>query len=350
MNVSKFVNIAVKDDVATIEISGDIGYNPFADTYEEYKANTSANIKAELNAIQNIQSKKIKVVLESLGGDLNHGLAIRSLLVNSGADVEVYLRGANASSSTIIATATKDPSKIYMDTTGMYLIHKPMSGVYGNSNDMEQMKKDLEKWQSAVNTAYLEMGVDQEVLNDLMERNGGHGDWLDYSEAVNFGFVGNKWETKRATNYTKQTFVNKNLLIPKFIEMEENKEVVEEKNLLEKIWNKLSSDKPETPKNEVAPEERTEIVNEVMQILEPRIVALEEAIAEMSPEAMEEEKVEAKEDKEYENKVLDLQNEVKALKESIANSKETPKNNKEDFENMPSWKKVAYAHNQLNKN
>lgn len=362
MNVSKYVNIAVKDDVSTIEISGDIGYNPFADTFEEYKANTSANIKAELNAIQNIQTKKVKVVLESLGGDLNHGLAIRSLLVNSGAEVEVYLRGANASSSTIIATATKDPSKVYMDTTGMYLIHKPMTGAFGNSNDFEQTTKDLNKWQSAVNTAYLEMGIEQSAIDDLMERNGGHGDWLDYAEAKEFGFVGNKWETKKISNYTKELFINKNLLIPKNLKMEENKNAEVEQSLLQKIWNKLSTEKVEdvkVPVNEVSPEEQTAIVNEVMQILEPRLVAHEEAMQEIEPrlvaleESMQamkpEEEVEAKEDDEEEDevvntKVSDLENKVKELTDAIANSKETPKNKVEDIENAPFWKQRINGH------
>lgn len=349
MQVSNFLNVAVKDDVTTLEISGEIGYNFWADTFEDYKKNTSEGIKAELNAISQIKSKKINVVLESLGGDLAHALAIRSLLVNSGAEIEIYLRGANASSSTIIATSSKDASKVHMDSTGLYLIHKPMSQAFGNSNDMEQMKKDLDKWQSALENAYIEMGVSNEVLNDLMERNGGHGDWLTYDEAKEFGFVGNKWETKKTQNLTKDLFVKNNLLIPKNLKMENS----EEKTLLEKIWNKIST-KEEAPKNEVSEEEKTSVVAEVMQILEPRLVALEEAIAKLAPANMEEEEEEEPTNMEEDEEKNKLEEELKNLKVEnqkligeIANKKETPQN-KEYSENLPSWKKVAIAHNKIN--
>jgi ATP-dependent protease ClpP protease subunit len=350
MQVSKFLNLAVTDDIATLEISGEIGYNVWADTYEDYKKNTSENIKAELNAIQNISQKKIKVVLESLGGDLSHALAIRSLLVNSGSEIEVYLRGANASSSTIIATASKNVANVHMDSTGLYLIHKPMSGQFGNSNDMEQMKKDLDKWEQSIRIAYKEMGVTDEVLNDLMERNGGHGEWLTYDEAVAYGFVGNKWETRKAQNYSKEIFENKNLLVPKNLITIKNTQMENEsKTLLEKIWNKLSTEKVEaqsnesTPKNEVTPEEKTAIVNEVMQILEPRIIALEEAIAQMMPEEAPAENMEKEEEEE---EVLNtLKAEIKALKEGIANSKETTK--VVDNSKLPRWKQIQNIHNSL---
>lgn len=350
MQVSNFLNVAVKDDVTTLEISGEIGYNPFAESTEEYKKNTSERIKSELNAIQNVETKKIKVVLESLGGDLMHALAIRSLLVNSGAEIEIYLRGANASSSTIIATAAKDPSNIYMDSTGMYLVHRPMIGAYGNIYDMEKTKSDLTKWQNSINTAFFEMGVKEEVLNDLMDRNGGHGDWLYFDEAKEFGFVGNKWETKKTQNLTKDLFVKNNLLIPKNLKMENS----EEKTLLEKIWKKIST-KEEAPKNEVSEEEKTAVVAEVMQILEPRLVALEEAIAKLAPANMEEEEEEEEptnmeedeEKKKLEEELKNLKVENQKLIGEIANKKETPQN-KEYSENLPSWKKVAIAHNKIN--
>ncbi len=76
MNVTPFLNIVVKDEIAELNIVGDIGYNIEADNFEDYEKNTSDNIAKELNSIKNIEAKTIKVTLQSLGGDVMHAMAI----------------------------------------------------------------------------------------------------------------------------------------------------------------------------------------------------------------------------------------------------------------------------------
>ena len=313
MKVSKFLNVKKEEKVANIEITGEIGYNAFADTYDDYKKNTSEAMAAELNALKDLDAEVINITLESLGGDVHHALAIYSLLRNSGAKINTYYRGANASSSTIIGSAADSVDNIYMDSTGLFLVHKVMTTAEGNANDMQNTIDTLNKYQEALETAYMNIGVTKESLSELMERNGGHGEWLTFNEAQSFGFVGSEWNTGKASNYSRATFANKNILIPNqfnnknnnlmeektfALNEEQEPEVVnEDKTLLQKIWNKLSNDS-ETPSNDVAvenevtPEEVTDIISEVMQIIEPRLVALEEHMAEMMPseeEPMEEE-------------------------------------------------------------
>ena len=316
MNVTQFLNVSKKDKIADISIIGDIGYNVFADTYEEYKQNTSEAKASELNALKELNVNVINLTLESLGGDLSHALAIYSMLKNSGAKINTYYRGANASSSTIIGSAATS--------------------------------------------------VDN--LNKLMARNGGHGEWLTFNEAKEYGFVGNNWDVNSISNYSRSTFENKNILIPnqfnnqKPVEMEEQKpEVVnEDKTLLQKIWNKLSNDS-ETPSNDVAvenevtPEEQTNLVSEVMQILEPRLVALEEALEGLKPseeeveEPIEEEEVEEVEAKyeddeekeEEEDKKENIADVIKnEVKEAIKNLVEptTIKNQSTNNADTPIWK------------
>jgi ATP-dependent protease ClpP protease subunit len=248
MKVTPFLNIKKTDNVADIEIFGDIGYNVWADTYEEYKANTSEQKAEEIKALQNLGVDVINVTLESLGGDVSHALAIYSLLKNSGATINTYYRGVNASASTIIGSAATSVKNIYMDNTGLFLVHKVMSYVEGNENDMQDMINDLEKWQGAINQVYLNLGVEKEVIAELMERNGGHGEYLNFKEAKKYGFVGKEWETKKVANYSRDTFVEKELLVPNFINQKEEKMeettpvVTEEKTLLQKIWNKISNE------------------------------------------------------------------------------------------------------------
>ena len=352
MKVTPFLNIKKTDNVADIEIFGDIGYNVWADTYEEYKANTSEQKAEEIKALQNLGVDVINVTLESLGGDVSHALAIYSLLKNSGATINTYYRGVNASASTIIGSAATSVKNIYMDNTGLFLVHKVMSYVEGNENDMQDMINDLEKWQGAINQVYLNLGVEKEVIAELMERNGGHGEYLNFKEAKKYGFVGKEWETKKVANYSRDTFVEKELLVPNFINQKEEKMeettpnvVTEEKTLLQKIWNKISNES-ETPtidnevENEVTPEEQTAIVDEVMQILEPRIVALEEAMAELMPkeeeaeeEPMGEEMVEDKK----ENLSEVIKNEIAEAFKNFVEPTPT-KSNKTNSVNEPTWK------------
>ena len=359
MRITPFLNVSKTDNVANIEIFGDIGYNVWADTYEDYKKNTSEQKAEEIKALQNLGVDTINVTLESLGGDVSHALAIYSLLKNSGATINTYYRGVNASASTIIGSAATSVKNIFMDNTGLFLVHKVMSYVEGNENDMKDMISDLEKWQGAINQAYINLGVDKEVLNELMERNGGHGEYLNFKEAKKYGFVGKEWETKKMVNYVRETFEKKDLLVPNFINKNEVKMeettpnvVTEEKTLLQKIWNKLSNE-GETPSvenveevvNEVTPEEQTAIVDEVMQLLEPRIVALEEAMAELMPkeeeeEAMEEVEAMEKEEEEEENKKENIAEVIEnKIAEAFKNFVEptATKSNKISA-NEPTWK------------
>ena len=120
--------------------------------------------------------------------------------------------------------------------------------------------------------------------------------------------------------------------------------VTEEKTLLQKIWDKISNETEPTidneVENEVTPEEQTAIVDEVMQILEPRIVALEEAMAEMMPkeeeaeeEPMEEEMVEDKK----ENLSEVIKNEIAEAFKNFVEPTPT-KSNKTNSVNEPTWK------------
>ena len=370
MKITPFLNVKKKDKVADIEIFGDIGYNVWADNFEDYQKNTSEVKAKEIKALQELDVEVINLTMESLGGDVSHALAIYSLLKNSGATINTYYRGANASASTIIGSAASSVDNIFMDNTGLFLVHKVMSYAEGNENDMQDAINDLNKWQSALNQAYLNLGVQQIVIDELMERNAGHGEWLTYTEAKMYGFVGNEWETKKVTNYSKDQFVNKGILVPnnlinqKEVEMEETPQevVTEEKSLLQKIWNKLSNE-GETPtndvavENEVTPEEKEDILKEVMELIEPRLIALEEAHEKMMPSEEEEveeveeaEEVEAKygededmEDEDEQSKkenIADvIKNEVKEAIKNLVEPTTTKKVSTTNNANTPVWQR-----------
>ncbi len=344
MLLDRITNIDIDKESITIELVGVVGF--------EINSEDLAN---KINEAKSNGIKNVKVILESPGGDMGQGLAIYSILKNSGLKVESYLRGANASASTLIASSA-NKENIYMDGTGLYLIHKPMTVSQGNEQDLEQSKNSLKKWENSARKIYENLGVSNKVIEDLMNRNSGHGEWLTFEEAKEYGFVSNEWVTESVYNYdNEKIFTINNLITPKKISMEDTKKEVanEEKSLLTKIWDKINSE-PETKKpvenktdvkNELTDEEKTSVVDEVMQILEPRLVALEEAMAEMKPaEEMEEEEVE---DKEEDEKYNNLLAEFKNLKKEISGAK--VENKKTTFDpNAPRWKQILNAHKNIN--
>jgi ATP-dependent protease ClpP protease subunit/polyhydroxyalkanoate synthesis regulator phasin len=310
--VETFTNIATENNELTIELVGVVGF--------EINSEELAN---KINEAKSKGVESVKVILESPGGDMAQGLAIYSILKNSGLKVKSYLRGANASASTLIASAA-NVEDIYMDGTGLYLIHKPMSYAEGNAVDMEKSKNFLDKWELSAKKIYKNLGVAEETINNLMERNGGHGEWLSFEEAKEYGFVGNEWQTIPVLNYTQFNITNS-----KKIDMAENIEKTsEDKTLLEKIWNKLSST-PEV-KNELSDEEKTSVVSELMQIIEPRLAELEAKLAEMMPvenneyeEKKEEEEVEMNASEAPKNaEIEELKNTINNLAKAIAEPKD----------------------------
>lgn len=332
MLLDNITNIKVEDKSITIELVGIVGF----EIDSENLANQINEAKA--NGVENV-----KIILESPGGNMAQGLSIYSILKNSGLKVESYLRGANASASTLIASAA-NKENIYMDETGLYLIHKPMMYSEGNENDFENSKNSLKKWENSLRKIYQNLGVANETLDDLLNRNNGHGEWLNFEEAQELGFVGQAWQTEAVFNFDKEFFNKHNLITPKNKDMEENKEVVEEKSLLTKIWNKLNAEPKqeieeeemvETAKNMLSDEEKTSIVAELMQIIEPRLVALEEAL---NPDENVEEEEEEVENKENDEKYNALLNEFKNLKKEISNGKPEKTNKVENLEDAPFWK------------
>lgn len=305
--MAQVFKIETIDDVANIEIYGDIGY-----IKEDEKENAIEKVN-QLKSISSLKVDVINVTLESLGGSLTHALALNTELRQNGAQVNVYLRGYNASSSTVVAASAKKEN-IYMDKFGLYLIHKPMAEYYGNENDIDKTKLTLSKWKEVIIESYVNLGVDVDVVNDLLERNGGHGEWLSFKEAKEFGFVGNEWVTDKVSNYKTEDFTNKGLLAPKNI-INQNSKIMQEqdkKGLFSEFKNWLKGEQEQedaqttiqnlkteneqlkndlaTFKNKVDELEAAQVVEEVEEVTETTEV---EEVAETT-EASIEERIEAK--------------------------------------------------------
>lgn len=199
-------NIQMKaDKTAELNISGYIGipeWWQFDPDMEKDLISTKEKMQAELKEISNIKAETIKVNIDSLGGDVNHGQAMYSALAKNPAKIIVEYTGWSASIATIIAAAATD-NDISMSNTNMILIHKARGCQCGISEDMRLYADMLDKVDGVMANVYSEQtGKTKAEMLEQMNVNKGDGEWLTANEALEIGLIGNITEPlKAAANY-----------------------------------------------------------------------------------------------------------------------------------------------------
>ena len=193
---------------AVIEIYGQIGYEGWTRDEDE---NTARQMSAELDRIKALSAKHITVRINSLGGDVNHALAIHDLLAEHPALVTTQINGLCASAATIVAMAGKERR---MSKNALFLIHQ-CSAYVGRANQ-EQLAQELET-QKTVNGRMLDIytaacnGKEAEI-SELLKANNGLGKWLTATEARDFGFVTDIYnESRKTACFTQSAFSDNGL-------------------------------------------------------------------------------------------------------------------------------------------
>lgn len=194
-------------DEATIDIDGFIGESWWK---PEDKNNSLARIKNELKKIDNSKAKVITVNIHSLGGDLDHALAIHDTLLNHTAKIRTIVIGACASAATVIACSGDER---LMSDNAAYLIHKCSSCFWGNENDLEAEIESQRTFNERVVNLYKKISPkSEEEIKNLMNENNGKGKWITAQEAKDFGFVTTITNASRKVAcFNKQMFQNSNL-------------------------------------------------------------------------------------------------------------------------------------------
>lgn len=142
---------------------------------------TAKSVKAQLDAHPN--AKAIRVLINSPGGDVFEGMAIRSLLKRHPARVEVEVVGLAASAASVIAMAG---DSIQMHEGSMLMIHEAWCGCMGQADDMRQTATVLDKINSALLDVYVSRtGRNRDEVQALVAAE----TWMTASEAVESKFA-----------------------------------------------------------------------------------------------------------------------------------------------------------------
>ncbi|CAG2126903.1 ATP-dependent Clp protease proteolytic subunit [Cupriavidus yeoncheonensis] len=119
---------------------------------------------ADLKALGDV--KKIAMDINSPGGSVFDALAMYNALRASGAEITVKVLGVAASAASLLAMAG---DKIIMPENAFMMVHNPINGVYGNSEDMRDMADVLDKiGASLVSTYVARTGRTEEEVKALL--------------------------------------------------------------------------------------------------------------------------------------------------------------------------------------
>jgi ATP-dependent Clp endopeptidase proteolytic subunit ClpP len=184
LSVSNLEIKAINSQEATIYLYGAIG------AWEEVNANDFTRIFNEAVKLYS----KINLRINSPGGEVGEGFAIYNLIESAGVDVDVYIDGIAASMATVLMLTGK---KVYVAKNALIMIHSPSNIVLGNSKDMEEMAKYLQKLEAQFSDLYAgRTGKDKKWIADNWMDGKDH--WFTAEEAVEAGLAHEIFNSKTA--------------------------------------------------------------------------------------------------------------------------------------------------------
>lgn len=179
------------------------------------------------NFLDEAKGKDINIYINSGGGSVFAGMAIYNMLKRHQGYKTVYVDGLAGSIASVIALAG---DKVIIPSNAYMMIHKPWSGLYGNSTELREMADTLDKIEEGILNVYnenLAENADIEVVKAMVNAE----TWLTGDEASKY-FNINVSESVDAVACASDYF-NKYNKVPKNLSNELKKEVEMPKNNIE---------------------------------------------------------------------------------------------------------------------
>ncbi|MCT2347130.1 Clp protease ClpP [Niallia taxi] len=171
MNISE-----TQTNSAEIFIYGTIGSSWWEESVSA--SQFAKDLKALGNDIENIT-----VHINSTGGSVYDGLAIRSLLLNHKAYVTAIVEGLAASIASVIITGADE---IIVSLGSNIMIHNPLMSAFGEAKDLRDTADFLDKIRDSLVDVYVKKtGLERDELISMLDAE----TWMSAEEAVEKGFA-----------------------------------------------------------------------------------------------------------------------------------------------------------------
>lgn len=195
--MNKYYSMVQKDNVATINIYGDIT------SWAASESDVSAyNLSKQLDSLVDVN--EIHVYINSYGGEVAEGLAIHNALKRHSAKVKTYCDGFACSIASVIFMAGDER---IMGDASLLMIHNAWTCVAGNSAELRKQADDLEKiTQASINAYMAHSTLSEEEIKALMDAES----WILPEEALEYGFATaiEKTEQKHASQNAKMRLMD----------------------------------------------------------------------------------------------------------------------------------------------
>lgn len=147
---------------------------------------TAKSVRDELAKMD--KTKPVVARVNSPGGDVFEGVAIRAQLEQWPAGVEIIVDGLAASAASYIATAG---DKVSMAEGAMLMVHDPWTFAMGNAAEMQRAAMTLDKIADSMVGAYVKKsGKTTDEVRDTMRAE----TWMTADEAIAYGLADEKTE------------------------------------------------------------------------------------------------------------------------------------------------------------
>ncbi|MBS4048151.1 MAG: Clp protease ClpP [Alphaproteobacteria bacterium] len=134
-------------------------------------------------ALRSIGDRDVVVNINSPGGDMFEGLAIRSMLAEHKGKVTVKVLGLAASAASVIAMAADE---IQIARAGFFMIHNAWLVAIGDRNALREIADTMEPFDAAMADLYsARTGVSIKDVSKMMDKE----TWIGGSAAVEQGFA-----------------------------------------------------------------------------------------------------------------------------------------------------------------
>lgn len=125
----------------------------------------------------------ITVFINSPGGDVFAAAQIYNMLMEYKGNVTVKIDGIAASAASVVAMAG---TQILMSPVSSMMIYNPMTGAFGDTDDMQKAISMLSEVKESIINAYeIKTGLSRAKISRLMDAE----TWMNAQKAVELGFA-----------------------------------------------------------------------------------------------------------------------------------------------------------------
>lgn len=131
----------------------------------------------------------VEIWVNSNGGDLQAGFAIRNLIAMYGGKIDIHAIGPVHSAASV-AICVKN-ARIIAHKGAAFMIHRCSADTWGNADDLRKTAGVLDKLDDSLVSVYAErLTVDEAEIRRMIEDE----TWLDVDEAIRIGLVDERFE------------------------------------------------------------------------------------------------------------------------------------------------------------